>query len=316
VLADRLGVSARTVRRDVDRLRDLGYPVRATKGPDGGYRLTSGDRMPPLLLDDEQVLAVSLALQTAGTGVDGVDDAALRALATLRQLMPARLRAASDALAVTVVRRDEAPVTVPANVLLTVGAAVRAREVLRFDYAGGSTPVLGQGDAAYRPARRVEPHHLVTWGGRWYLVAYDLERDDWRTFRVDRMTPRTPSGPRVPERPVPGGDVAAFVAGRLGARPDRPCRGEAVLDVPAADVARWAGRDAVVEAVGTDRARLVTAAWSWDGLAAGLAMFGAPFRVVGPRELADACDRLASRFEAATAPASGTVPQAQLSTGP
>jgi len=299
VLAERLGVSARTVRRDVDRLRELGYPVHATKGPDGGYRLVPGSQMPPLLLDDEQVVALSLALQTAGTGVDGVDEAALRALTTLRQVMPARLRAASDALGVTVVRRDERRVTVDADVLLAVGAAVRAHEVLRFDYDGGSGPLLGDGAAAFRPPRRVEPHHLVTWGGRWYLVAYDLDRDDWRTFRVDRMAPRTPTGPRVAVRDVPGGDVTAFVAARLGTRPGRPCRGEAVLHMPAADVARWAGRDALVEAVGPDRARLVTAAWSWDGLAAVLGMFGVPFEVVGPAELSDACRRLAGRYAGA-----------------
>lgn len=298
VLADRLGVSPRTVRRDVDRLRELGYPVHATKGPDGGYRLTSGNRMPPLLLDDEQVVAMSLALQTAGTGVDGVDEAALRALTTLQQVMPARLRAASDALAVTVVRRDEQHVSVPPDVLLAVGAAVRAREVLRFDYAGGSDRA-GVADDAVRPPRRAEPHHLVTWGGRWYLVGYDLERADWRIFRVDRMTPRTPTGPRVPARDVPGGDVAAFVSERLGTRPGTACRGEAVLDMSAERVARWVGRDAIVEAVGDGRARLVIGAWSWDGLAAVLGMFGVPFEVVGPPELADACRRLASRYAAA-----------------
>ncbi|MCC2335750.1 helix-turn-helix transcriptional regulator [Cellulomonas wangsupingiae] len=300
VLADRLGVSARTVRRDVDRLRDLGYPVRATKGPDGGYRLTDGSRMPPLLLDDEQVVALSLALQTARTGVDGIDEAALRALTTLRQVMPQRLRAASDALAVTAVPRDRRRVGVDQDVLLAVGAAVRARATLRFDYDGGSHRVLGEGDRAFRAPRRVEPHHLVTWGGRWYLVAYDLDREDWRTFRVDRMTPRTPTGRRVAPRDVPGGDLAAFVAERLGGRPDLPCRGEAVLDMAAADVTRWAGRDALVEAVGVDRARLVTRAWSWDGLAATLGMFGVAFEVVGPPELVAATRRLAARHAAAT----------------
>ncbi|WP_136519360.1 MULTISPECIES: helix-turn-helix transcriptional regulator [Cellulomonas] len=301
VLAGRLGVSPRTVRRDVDRLRELGYPVHATKGPDGGYRLEAGSHMPPLLLDDEQVLALTLALQTASTGVDGVDEAAVRALATLRQVMPARLRTAADALAVTVVPRDERRErpAVPSDVLLAVGAAVRAREVLRFDYDGGSGPVLGSGDGAFRPPRRVEPHHLVTWGGRWYLVAYDLERSDWRTFRVDRMTPRSPTGPRVGPRPVPGGDVSTFVADRLGARPAWPCRGEALLDLPAAEVARWAGRDALVEPVGHDRSRLVTGSWSWDALASMLGMYGVPFEVVGPQELRDAVRGLVHRLERA-----------------
>lgn len=304
VLARRLDVSPRTVRRDVDRLRELGYPVHATKGPDGGYRLEAGAHMPPLLLDDEQVVALTIALQTAATGVAGVDEAAARALSTLRQVMPSRLRAAADALAVTVVARAddrEAPV-VAGDVLLAVGTAVRERVVLRFDHDGGSGPVLGTGDAAFRPPRRAEAHHLVRWGGRWYLVGFDLDRDDWRLFRVDRMTPRGTAGRRVPERTVPGGDVAAFVAARLGRRPDAAVRGEVVLEMPAAAVARWSPRGTEAEALGPDRTRLVLGAWSWDGLAALLTMYGAPFVVVGPDELRDAVGRLAARLTAAAPP--------------
>lgn len=292
VLADRLGVSPRTVRRDVDRLRELGYPVHASKGPDGGYRLDAGTQMPPLLLDDEQAVALVVALQTASTGVAGVDEAAVRALATLRQVMPARLRTAADALQVTAVTRGGGRPQVDQAVLLAVGAAVRAREVLRFDYAGGS-------DAGPRPARRAEAHHLVTWGGRWYLVGYDLERGDWRTFRVDRITPKTGSGPRFAPRELPAPDVAAFVAERFREIDPWPCRGEAEVDMAAAEVARWAGRGALVEALGDDRSRVVLRAWSWDGVAATFAMFGVPLRVVGPPELADAMHRLADRVTAA-----------------
>src|SRR6188768_2337556 len=164
-LADRLGVSPRTVRRDVDRLRDLGYPVHAAKGPDGGYRLEPGTHMPPLLLDDEQAVALVVALQTASTGVSGVDEAAVRALSTLRQVMPARLRTAAEALQVTAVGRGASNPrpTVDAEALMVVGGAVRAHEVLRFDYEGGTANPLGL-------PRRAEAHHLVTWGGRWYLV--------------------------------------------------------------------------------------------------------------------------------------------------
>ena len=294
-LAERLDVSQRTLRRDVDRLRELGYPVHASKGPDGGYRLDAGTQMPPLLLDDEQAVALVVALQTASTGVAGVDEAAVRALATLRQVMPARLRTAADALQVTAVTRGGGRPQVDQAVLLAVGAAVRAREVLRFDYAGGS-------DAGPRPARRAEAHHLVTWGGRWYLVGYDLEREDWRTFRVDRMTPKTGSGPRFAPRELPAPDVAAFVAERFREIDPWPCRGEAEVDMAAAEVARWAGRGALVEALGDDRSRVVLRAWSWDGVAATFAMFGVPLRVVGPPELADAMHRLADRVTAAVTP--------------
>ncbi|MFS0699006.1 helix-turn-helix transcriptional regulator [Cellulomonas sp. 179-A 4D5 NHS] len=308
-LAGRLGVSPRTVRRDVDRLRGLGYPVRATKGPDGGYRLGAGAQMPPLLLDDEQAVAVSVALQTAHTGVDGVDDAALRALTTVRQVMPARLRARVDALQVTAVSRPgTARTTVDADVLVAVGTAVRAREVLRLDYAGPSDLATAGGagsptDPADRgraapasvPPRRVEPHHLVTWGGRWYLVAWDLDRADWRTFRVDRLTPRTPTGPRFTPRALPGGDVAGFIGERF-AGTGWACTGEAVLHAPADTVARWAWGRSVVEPLGPDRCRVVSGSWSWGGLAAYFGMFGCEVEIVGPPELRDATRELSARF--------------------
>ncbi|WP_421740852.1 helix-turn-helix transcriptional regulator [Cellulomonas sp.] len=292
VLADRLGVSPRTVRRDVDRLRELGYPVHASKGPDGGYRLDAGTQMPPLLLDDEQAVALVVALQTASTGVAGVDEAAVRALATLRHVMPARLRTAADALQVTAVtRRGDRP-EVDQHVLLAVGAAVRAREVLRFDYEGGT-------DAGARPARRAEAHHLVTWGGRWYLVGYDLDRADWRTFRVDRLTPKSGSGPRFAPRALPASDVTAFVAERFAGSTPWPCRGEAEVAMAATEVALWAGRDALVEPLGPDRSRVALSAWSWDGVAARFAMFGVPLRVIGPADLSDAMRRLSDRATAA-----------------
>ncbi|KZM37280.1 helix-turn-helix transcriptional regulator [Oerskovia enterophila] len=318
-LADRLRVSPRTVRRDVDRLRELGYPVRATKGPDGGYRLDAGAELPPLLFDDEQAVAVAVALQT--THVGGIEEPARRALATIRQVMPARLRGRIDALEVTAVRsaRDEARPVVDQAVLVAVGSAVRAREVLRFDYDGGSSPLLGSGDAAFRPPRRAEPHHLVTWGGRWYLVAWDLEREDWRTFRVDRMTPRTPTGPRFAPRALPavppgagseaGGererkgrdkepDVATYVT-HVFSRPRWPVEGEVVLQARADALAPWVGDQGVIEAIGRDRSRLVAGSWSWRGLAAWVGMFDVPFEVVGPQELRDAVRELGERYRGA-----------------
>ncbi|MFI9380724.1 helix-turn-helix transcriptional regulator [Kutzneria sp. NPDC052558] len=283
LLAERLDVSTRTVRRDVDRLRELGYPIRTLKGPDGGYRLGAGAELPPLLFDDEQAVAIAVALQTAIT-TSGVGEAAARALTTIRQVMPARLRHRID-LQVTAVPGSS--VAVDVQVVMEIEAAVRACHVLRFDYTGS--------------LRRVEPHHLVTRGGRWYLVAWDLDRDDWRIFRVDRIAPRTPTGPRFTPRHLP--DVAAFVAGRFkgsDGSDDWPCRGEVILSMPAAVAAQYAG-DGIVEELGPDRCRLVLGGWSWVALAAGFGRFDADLEVVGPAELVDAFAVLARRYSAEAA---------------
>jgi predicted DNA-binding transcriptional regulator YafY len=280
LLAERLDVSTRTVRRDVDRLRELGYPIRTTKGPDGGYRLGAGTELPPLLFDDEQAVALAVALQSA-IATSGVGEAAARALNTIRQVMPARLRNRIDAVQVTAVAGGS---DVDVQVIMTLSAAVHAREVLRFDYV--------------TERRRVEPHNLVTRGGRWYLVGWDLDRDDWRIFRVDRIDPHTPTGPRFTPRELPGGNVASFVAGRFKGSDgtgDWPCRGEVILSLPAAVAARFAG-DGVVEELDPDRCRLVLGAWSWAGLAAGIGRFDADIEVVGPPELKDAFARLARRY--------------------
>ncbi|MFF7156048.1 WYL domain-containing protein [Streptomyces sp. NPDC008139] len=321
-LAERLDVSARTVRRDVDRLRELGYPIAAFKGPDGGYRLDAGARLPPLLFDDDQAVALAIALRMATGAGAGIEEAAARALATVRQVMPARLRHRIDALEVTAVPPPGAA-TADSDVLTALGAAVHAREVLRFDYASPPEPEAGaptaprthepDSPAAPRthepesPAapRRVEPHHLVARGGRWYLLAWDLDRADWRTFRADRIGPRTPTGPRFTPRDLPGGDVAAFVTARFrgteaparGAA-DWPCRGAVVLDLPASAVTPYA-RDGLVEPLTADRCRLTLGSWSWPALAAALAQFDTAVEVIGPPALKDAFATLARRFAAA-----------------
>ncbi|MET7403404.1 WYL domain-containing protein [Dactylosporangium sp. NPDC005572] len=293
LLAERLDISLRTVRRDVDRLRELGYPIAAVKGPDGGYRLGAGTELPPLLFDDEQAVALTVALQIAETTLgDGTGEAAARALTTIRQVLPSRLRHRVDALRITAVER---PATRPAapvdgDVLLAMSSAVRAHEILRFDY--GAEPADG-------PPRRVEPHHVVTWDGRWYLVAWDLDRSDWRTFRADRIALRIPNGPRFTPRELPGGDVTTFVTGRFRGAADGtagwPCQGTALLDLPAATVARYT-REGIVEELGPDRCRLTLGSWSWPSLAAAIARFDTEIEVVGPAELVDAVGHLARRL--------------------
>lgn len=281
LLAERLDVSPRTVRRDVDRLRELGYPVEAVKGPDGGYRLGAGSELPPLLFDDEQAVALAIALQVAATSGAGIGEAAARALNTVRQVMPSRLRHRIDTFQVATVTSGP---QADSGVLMALSAAVREHRELRFDYESGA------------PRRRVEPHHLVTWGGRWYLVAWDLDRADWRTFRADRITPRTPAGPRFAPRELPGGSVAAFVRSRFrGAADGWPCTGEVILDLPVAAVSPYVG-DGVVEELGPDHCRLSLGSWSWPALAAAFGRFDARMEVVGPPELAAAFARLAERF--------------------
>ncbi|MGQ5264713.1 helix-turn-helix transcriptional regulator [Micromonospora sp. ZYX-F-536] len=302
LLAERLAVSPRTVRRDVDRLRELGYPIRATKGPDGGYRLDAGRELPPLLFDDEQAVALAVALQIATTAGAGIEEAAKRALTTVRQVMPARLRHRIDTLQVTAVGRPGTRSDPQADsaVLVALSAAVHAREVVRFDYAPAVWEGVGDGRRADTPPRRVQPHHVVTWGGRWYLVAWDLDRGDWRTFRADRITPRTPTGPRFTPRELPGGDVAAYVVSRFQGSGDWPCRGEVILDLPAEAVSPYSS-DGLVEALGPDRCRLVLGSWSWPSLAASIGRFDADIEVVGPVELRDAFAHLARRYAHAAA---------------
>ncbi|MBO1752058.1 WYL domain-containing protein [Actinotalea sp. BY-33] len=306
VLADRLEVSDRTVRRDVDRLREMGYPVTSTRGREGGYRLEAGATLPPLLFDDEQAVALAVALRTAaGTGAD-VEEAATRALATVRQLLPARLRHRVDALDVRAVPGAAVADPVDPDVLTAVSAAIRAHEVLRFDYRSP-----GGQRAESRGPRRAEPHHLVTRAGHWYLVAWDLDVDDWRTFRLDRLDPRTPGGARFSRREVPGGDVVDFVTGRWrGATAPStgpgawPCEGEVILHAPLRDVVPYA-YDGVVEDLGDGRCRVVLGAWSWVGLAATLGRFDVEIEVIGPAELTRAFGELAGRLARAAASAGG-----------
>jgi predicted DNA-binding transcriptional regulator YafY len=298
-LADRLGVTPRTVRRDVERLRTLGYPVHATSGTAGGYRLGAGAQLPPLLLDDEEAVAVALCLRTgAGGSVGGIEETSARALAKLEQVLPSRLRHRVQAMRAVTVRPRTAGPVVGQEVLTVLGAACRDREKLRFDYRD-------HGGAASR--RIVEPYRLVQHGRHWYLLAYDVDRADWRTFRADRIEPRPPAGPRFTPRQLPE-DAAEYVAKgvtsrayRFQARVVLPASAEVVVEQT------WPGFAAVTP-LGDDSCELFTGFASLDALAMFIGTLGMDFEIKEPPELLDHLRVVADRLTRAGAasPARGT----------
>ncbi len=292
-LSRRLDVSERTVRNDVERLRSLGYPVDATRGSAGGYRLGAGAELPPLLLDDDEAVAMVLGLRSA-TGLAGVEETSLRALAKLEQVLPGRLRRRVAALAEYALRvpADTPGPQVDAGVLTTLAAACRDTERLRFDYRSH-----GGGESR----RDVEPYRLVTWGRRWYLLAWDVERGDWRTFRVDRITPRIPTGPRFAPRPLPAEDVTAYVSARASSAAWR-YQARVLVHAPADELAaRLTPAVGRVEPRDAASCVLLTGADSLDGLAGNLGLLGADFEVTEPPELVERVAELARRYTRAVA---------------
>ncbi|WP_411106303.1 helix-turn-helix transcriptional regulator [Streptomyces sp. cmx-4-9] len=278
-LAERLGVTPRTVRRDVDRLRELGYPVHASPGTGGGYQLGAGAELPPLLLDDDEAVAVAVGLRTAaGNGVEGIGEASVRALAKLEQVLPSRLRRRVSALHEYTVPmlRGPQPSTVDPAVLTELAAVCRDAERLRFDYRD-------HGGSATR--RAVEPHRLVCTERRWYLVGWDLDRQAWRTFRADRIEPRPPHGPRFVPRPAPAEDLAAYVS-RGVAQQAYAARAVLRLKVSAEEAARVVGpSDGALEAVDAHSCLLRTGAVNLDVLVIHVMLLGCEFEVVEPAEL-------------------------------
>ncbi|WP_068155725.1 helix-turn-helix transcriptional regulator [Rhodococcus phenolicus] len=286
-LAERLAITTRTVRRDVDKLRDLGYPVDATVGVGGGYRLGAGAEMPPLLLDDEEVVAVAFALQAgANDSVTGIGEAASRALSKLRQVMPSRLRHRLEALEVEVVDRTPVASAVDAALLSTIASVCHNHERLRFDYRAHD------GEAT---RREVEPYRLVRSRLRWYLMAWDIERRDWRTFRVDRMEPKIPTGPRFTPRELPPGGAAEFVARGIR-RGAAQVRVRVLLHAPFEEIAPKVYDDwGSVELVDDDSCAVVLDGRSLDAVAKWLYAFDVDFTVLDPPDLRDACRALAER---------------------
>jgi predicted DNA-binding transcriptional regulator YafY len=293
-LADRLGISARTLRRDIDRLRELGYPVDAHRGVDGGYQLAAGAALPPLVLDDEEAVALAIGLRAAAQGaIAGIEESSVRALAKVVQVMPARLRRRIDALraaTVPAVWGTTGP-TVDAEVLTAVAQVCRDEERLRFSY----TAARGE-----RTDRHVEPHRLVSLGRRWYLVAYDLNRHDWRSFRLDRLDDPCGTGARFRPRELPAENAAAFVRAGIDNVPAAPHTTEALVHAPAAAVRSVVGHWGTVEEVDDRRCRLLMTVDTLDWPAMVLGAVGAEFEVLGPPELADRIREWGTRFVRAT----------------
>ena len=300
-LSQRLGVSPRTVRRDVDRLRSLGYPVAATRGAAGGYRLEAGSAMPPLLLDDDEAVAIAVGLRTAAGGVvTGIEESSVRALAKLEQVLPSRLRGRLNALQTATVPLLPGRPTVDQDTLVAIAFACRDRERLRFRY----TTRDGR-----RSSRLADPHRMVSAGRRWYLVAWDVDRDDWRTFRVDRIAPPQPTGVRFQPRPLPQGDAAAFVAEALAATQSR-YRAVVTLGAPREVVAaRLHPSEGVLEEIDATTCRLHTGGDSVEWLALRLGLLDVDFTVHEPPELVAHVRAVADRFARAAHRAEGASPE-------
>ncbi|MEW2553096.1 YafY family protein [Streptomyces zhihengii] len=294
-LAERLTVSPRTIRRDIDRLRDLGYPVEATKGAVGGYRLVAGAAMPPLLLDDEEAVAIAVGLRAgAGHAIEGIEEASVRALAKLEQVLPSRLRhrvATLQAATLPLARGDGA--TIDPHILTAIAGTVTGQERLRFAYRAG--------DGA-ETKRLVEPYRLVSTGRRWYLVAFDLQREDWRTFRVDRVTEPFATGARFTPRPAPVGDAAELL-GHTMSRQQQEHEIDVTFRAPAPQVAaRLPEHLGAPVPAGENACRLRTrSADSVEWLALRLALVDCEFTVHGPPALREHMAGLATRLGRATA---------------
>ena len=283
-LADRLEVSRRTIRRDVERLRGLGYPVESLTGPAGGYRLAAGTAMPPLLLDDDEAIAIAVGLRTAArASVTGIEETSVRALVKLEQVLPSHLRRRVQALGATTMSLPAGGPTVDPQCLTILAGGCRDHECVRFLYSArdGTTG-----------RRDVEPHALVNRGRRWYLVCWDRARDDWRTFRVDRIGEPVATGPRFAPRELPAADPAAFVEQRLVSLPTR-YEARLTLRAPADEIRTpWGTVTPIDDATCEYRTGDDDLAW----LALRVAMLGVEFEVHEPPELKDELHRLSARI--------------------
>ena len=287
-LSQRLDVTARTLRRDVDRLRSLGYPVHSTSGVAGGYQLGAGANLPPLLLDDDEAVAVALGLRTSASGgVAGIEEASVRALTKLEQVLPPRLRHRVAALHGFIVPLETRGPTVDAKLLSVIAGACRDYEGIRFKYSDRS------GTAS---SRMVEPHRLVHTGYRWYLVAWDVARKDWRTFRIDRIEGKPKTSVRFKPRKPPEGDFAKFASKSLS-QISYPFRATVTLHAPVEALAKKIPPAAgELEAIDEKSCTLRTGWHSLEGIAIHLVWLGIDFEVREPSELVEQLRNLRDRI--------------------
>ncbi len=291
-LALRLRTSVRTVRRDIDTLRDLGYEIEAVRGLGGGYRLGRATPLPPIVFDEDQAVAAAVALQTVPTVLSGIRENATRALATLHQAMPERSRLHAGAFTVSAARNYwEFPAPpIDAELVRSVGTAISRRHALRVECADDRESVTVT----------LEPHDLVVWAARWYLVAFDPAADRWRVMRLDRLAPGMPTHKPFERRAIPHGDAVNFVMtthDRGDVAAEWPCRGSAIIALPASTVARFAPGGSTVEHHTEDSCRLTLGAWSWSGVAGLLLTFDANITEIEPAELRHALRAIRDRID-------------------
>jgi predicted DNA-binding transcriptional regulator YafY len=288
-LCERLEVTDRTLRRDINRVRSLGYPVQATSGVAGGYQLGAGATLPPLQLEDDEALAVALALGTAASGsITGIEEAALRAQAKLEQVLPQRLRRRANTLRAAIIPLQRSRTLADAGVLSALATACRDNVALRFGYSDGKKQVT---------TRNVEPHGLVHTGYRWYFVAWDVDRKDFRTFRVDRITGKPEQGARFNPRPAPDGDLKAYVSRALSTNA-YDFQARVLLRAPMTAVAEHVSPAAgYLEHVDDETCMLSVGAPSLDALALWILLLGVDFEVFQPPELITHLQALHRRLE-------------------
>ncbi|MCV7298192.1 YafY family transcriptional regulator [Mycobacterium barrassiae] len=291
-LAERLGVTTRSVRRDVDRLRDLGYPVHASKGHGGGYQLGAGAALPPLLLDPDEAVAIAVSLRLAAGGtVAGIGESALRALSKLDQVMPSRLRSQVAAVhdATVTLTSPSSAETVEPDVLMTLARACRDREHVNLGY------VDIRGNATQR---RLEPYQLVTTGRRWYLLAYDRDKQDWRSLRLDRMSDVTTLGSTFIKRDAP--DAATYVQRSISSSPYRYVARVRYHASEQALAQHFSPASVTIESDGPDACVVTAGADDPERMVFYFATVGYDFEVLEPPEVARAVDAVADRLRRAT----------------